>query len=202
MFFFQLFMGLAKICWPFIKESFLHGDTLKGYIRKNRELAFWLVLMLGMLCTVLYMYDRATSARDVAIQTIAENDRLKQQIVNLQQKQELFDAQRQADQIQIETLKGEVLELTSERDLQELTAQKYVTWLINCGIDPNYSGSRLPVCRTTTAPVRRPPRPRPQPKPAVPIIEEVPQPDPPKRGFLQRLRGIWGRDDNTDETGP
>lgn len=193
------FLGaLGKIFWPFIKEYLLQNDSFGDFVRKNKSMCFWLIVMFTMFGVVIYFYDATLRARASETIALTELQRSKQQLALLKQQITLEQADRDLKTTQLRELRAEMTALEAEHSDQDELVAKYEVWMAHCGIDPEYSGKGFPQCRTVT--VNRPaPKakvaPRPRPKsfgPFDPTVLTQPVEPPPKKGFWRRVKEAFG----------
>lgn len=195
-----ILLDLLKFLWPFIKESVFKNQTFREFVKQNRTSVILLNLMVLMLISQTYLYKAALYNQHQAAQIHRAYNELNIKYVTERQKHELLQADRQGDRLRITELEKQVLELGERVDLKRSKIHRYETWLINCGIDPNYEGSRLPQCRASTnrGPARRsntPARSPTKPLPNIILPEEKTEPKP---GFFGRIRNIFRRDEEAD----
>lgn len=177
---------IGKEMFPFLKETLLEGQTLRAWLRDNWLTFAFLMSTLLLTMMVAHLSDLVHDARH-------REESLRQQINALAfPARDLIAAHRKA--------KNRIAEL--EEDNSELQAMviegadlidKQTQWMRNCGMNISTGACPAPSYN------RRPP---PRRAPQVIAQEPIEVPDSEERdrkGFLERLKAILGRNRNEDE---
>lgn len=80
---FTAFVSLLRMLWPFVKESILQDGTFRDWVRRNKNVCFFLVFQIVMLLSIFWLVDMLKVARQLESKASADLIELRAEHKNL-----------------------------------------------------------------------------------------------------------------------
>lgn len=189
---FGTLIAFLRLLLPFLKESVLANATFKEWLKENIINVIWIILMMGMLCVVVYLFDTVAGLRRENDGLNHQLDTAKIQLGELQKRYDMLNGEYAGEKKHSEDLEKQTVKLSEENTILGSKINTYENWLHHWDVDINYRGSGYPALKMMAAPKPRPVTPKHPTSPAIPEDDKSKNQDQ-HRNIFQRIRD-WGKD--------
>lgn len=185
---FGTLIAFLRLLLPFLKESVLQNATFKEWLKDNLVSVIWILLMMGMLCVVVYLFDTVGNLRHANEELSHKLEMAQLQNTELQKRYDMLNGEYTDEKTHNADLEKQAAKLTEENQIATSKVHLYENWLQHWDVDINYHGTGYPPIHVMTAipPTKRRKAPEQSNTPAVDNKD-------PNRNIFQRIRD-WGKD--------